>query len=294
MLTAICPAKINLSLRVLGRRDDGFHELDTVFQAIDLWDRLDLEAGADLRISCDDPAVPIDESNLVLRAAGLLRERFGDPSLGASFTLHKQIPAQGGLGGGSSNAAASLLLCARHWKLSPSAEQLTQLASELGSDVAFFLRGGTARGLGRGERLESLPAVGARPLILGFPPFGTDTREVYRRLAARLTLPLNGVNLAHAPAHKWPEHNDLGVLVNDLESVVFEGWPELESFRDALLERGATGALLSGSGSTVFGVFDEIADRDDARATLNRQFATWRVISSSSIDAGIRLIASGS
>jgi 4-diphosphocytidyl-2-C-methyl-D-erythritol kinase len=283
-----CPAKVNLLLRVLFRREDGYHELDTVFQALELRDRLSIEAGPDLSLECTEPSLPMDEDNLVLRAARLLVERHGSSRLGARLVLHKSIPLQAGLGGGSSDAAAALILCNRHWDLGLAAGQLGALAAELGADVPFFLTGGTARGRGRGDRIEPLPFVGETSVVLGFPPFGIPTAEVFGRVAARLTLPGNGVSVRLPSALKWREGKDFGFLANDLEPVVFEGWPELEGFRDALLEAGAGAALLSGSGSTVYGVFQgpELA----ARAALRVQprFTRWRVLTTRFVRDGIR------
>lgn len=283
-----CPAKVNLVLRVLGRRSDGYHELDTVFQAVDVWDALTIRPARELTLGCDHPRLRVDENNLVLHAARLLRDRHGRPALGGRITLSKRIPVQGGLGGGSSNAAASLLLCNRHWALGVGRDDLDALAAELGADVPFFLTGGTARGRGRGDRIEPIPFVGARPVILGCPPFGISTAEVFRRVDSRLTLPGNGVSVALLSAHKWPEDNDFRLLANDLEGVVFEGWPELKGFRDALLEAGAGAALLSGSGSTVFGVFT--GPRTAARAAehVRARFREWRVLVTRFVPDGVR------
>jgi 4-diphosphocytidyl-2-C-methyl-D-erythritol kinase len=202
--------------------------------------------------------------------------------------LRKSIPLQAGLGGGSSDAAAALILCNRHWDLGLGPGQLALLAAELGADVPFFLTGGTARGRGRGDRIEALPFAGGASVVLGFPPFGIPTGEVFRRVATRLTLPRNGVSVRLLSALKWREGKDFGFLANDLEAIVFEGWPELEGFRDALLEAGAGAALLSGSGSAVFGVFQgpEIA----ARAVLRVQprFTRWRVMKTRFVADGIR------
>jgi len=286
---ASCPAKINLVLRVLGRRSDGYHELDTVFQAVDLWDTLEIRASDSLRLTCDDPRLAVDESNLVLRAAGLLAERCSDGPRHGALSLHKRIPVQAGLGGGSSDAAGALMLCDRFWSLGLGRNRLVQLAAELGSDVPFFLTGGTARGWGRGDRIEALPFVGETHVILGCPPFGIPTAKVFGRLAGWLTLPGNGVSVSPASAHKWPRDNDFGFLTNDLETVVFEGWPELRRFRDALVETGAAAALLSGSGSAVFGVFPG-RDRPTAEAErLGARFLGWRVLTTRFIDEGIRL-----
>jgi 4-diphosphocytidyl-2-C-methyl-D-erythritol kinase len=286
---ARCPAKINLSLRVVRRRPDGYHELDTVFQAIDLWDTLTVEPGDELSLACDAPGVPTDGTNLVLRAAGLLRERHG-VRRGARFRLRKSIPCRAGLGGGSSDGAGALLLSARLWDLTPPRELLEELARELGADVPFFLTGGTARGWGRGDRIEALPALGERIVLLGIPPFGLSTAEVFSRFRTRLTLPSNGVSVPVPPAHKWPEGNDFGSASNDLEQVVFEGWPELEQFRNALLEEGASGARLSGSGSTVYGILGDRARAGEALSRLAARFSSWTLIPTRTIERAAEVV----
>jgi len=288
-LVARCPAKVNLALHVLDRRPDGYHELDTLFQTIDLWDTLEVRAGEGLAMSCDDAGLPTDGSNLVLRAAESLRQREG-VSHGAIFHLRKSIPTRAGLGGGSSDAAAALLLCSRLWQLNCSPDQLRAVAAGIGSDVPFFLVGATARGTGRGERIEPVPAVRPLHLLLGCPPFGTSTAEVYRRASSRLTLPRDGVNLAIPTAHKWPGDNDFAFMVNDLEPVVFEVRPELRDFRDALLGAGARAAMLSGSGSTVYGVF---CGEDEVRAVASRLGAVyrgWRLLPSRTVAAAAHVV----
>jgi len=286
VLTVRCPAKVNLALTVLRRRDDGFHELDTVFQAIDLWDELEVRQGDELSLTCDDPALPTDGSNLVLQAAHLLAAATGTRR-GGTLHLRKSIPAQAGLGGGSSDAAGALVLLSRHWGISPSHEKLMELASELGSDVPFFLTGGTARGRGRGEQLTRLPPVPRTPLLLGFPPFGVSTAEAYAGLASRLTLPPNGVNLPLLFARKWSEEKDFSFMTNDLERVVFERWPVLERFRDALLRCGSRGALLSGSGSTVYGVFEGVSELEGAMSRLRQGFPGWTLLATRTIDEAV-------
>jgi 4-diphosphocytidyl-2-C-methyl-D-erythritol kinase len=283
-LVARCPAKVNLALKVLGRRDDGYHELDTVFQAIDLWDEIRIEPGPRIEMRCDQPGLACDGSNLVLRAALLLREAAGRPLPGALLDLRKRIPLQAGLGGGSSNAAGALLLCCRFWDLDPGRAELEKLAVRLGADVPFFLVGGTARGRGRGDAVEPLPFIGDYPLLLGIPPFGISTAEVFSRVGRRLTLPGNGVSLPLLLAHKWPVENDFRFAVNDLETIVFDAWPELRRFRDGLGLAGARSALLSGSGSVVYGVFAEIDQRDAVADRLRGEFRDWTLVATSSID----------
>jgi len=296
-LVARCPAKVNLSLRVLGKRPDGYHELETVFQAVDLWDRLDVELADDFEMSCDHPGIPLDDSNLVLRAARRFRETTG-VDRGASFRLRKGIPVGGGMGGGSSDAAGTLVLLDRLWGTGAPREQIHAIAAGLGSDVAFFLTGGTALGRGRGERIEPLEGIEETPLLLGFPPFGIPTAEVYRRVrvpgapggeTVRLTPSGIDVSVARFSTLKLPGGKDFGFVTNDLERAVFEGWPELQAFRDSLMKAGARKALVSGSGSTVFGIFPESDLVDRAVSILGSVFATWELRPCRTIGEGIRV-----
>ncbi len=292
-----CPAKVNLTLRIFGGRSDGYHELDTVFQSIELWDEICAEESDDLTLTCDDPDLATDETNLVLRAARRLRLAFPAVAApaGARIRLRKRIPTGGGLGGGSSDAAGTLVILAKLWELHPPRAVLEELARELGSDVAFFLTGGTARGTGRGERIEPLPFLGAWPLLLGVPPFGLSTADVYRAYANRLTLPTKDVTVRRFSSRlKWQRDNDLSLPVcNDLEGVVFASRPELAAFRDALLEAGARFALLSGSGSTVFGVFEDPAAVGAATRLLTPRFHGWKLLQTRASTGGAQLLGPG-
>lgn len=287
-LFARCPAKINLGLRVLGRREDGYHEIATLFQAIDLWDDLEARPSEGLELDCDDPAIPSDGSNLVLRAAKLLQSVRGLPGSGARLSLRKRIPSGGGLGGGSSDAAGALLLLARLWSVPAAAVDLAPLAAELGADVTFFLHGGTAIGSGRGERIEPVPFPGTLHLVLGFPPFRLVTAEVYAGLGARLTARRNDVSLPSL-FPKYGSLNDFGAAVNDLEEAAFEGRPDLGLFRDALRSAGARPAMLSGSGSSVFGVFADAGTAGSARDAMAGEFREWRVITSKTVPGGVEI-----
>jgi len=289
-LIAETPAKINLTLRVLNRRSDGFHTLDTVFQAIDLWDTLEFEHADAITLTTDHPELPVDATNLVWRAAALLRETSGIER-GVSIRILKRIPLQGGLGGGSSDAAATLLACARLWSLDTDACALEPLARRLGADVPFFLHGGTARGTERGDHIVRLAPFGERPLLLGLAPFGSSTAEVFERASRWLTLPANSVSFPALFGHKWKQPNDLAFLGNDLQQGVFAAWPGLRCFHEGLLAAGASTALMSGSGSTVFGVFEDVASRDAALESLGVDFADWSLVPSRTLDKGVRIHA---
>jgi len=282
------PAKVNLSLRVLGRRSDGYHEVETVFQAIDLWDSIEARESKRLALGCNLPAVPVGSSNLVLQAAAALRTRC-DHEVGADLFLRKTIPMGGGLGGGSSDAAATLLLLREFWSIAISDAELTELAAGLGSDVPFFLTGGTAIGSGRGERIEPVPFLGSARILLGLPPFGISTAEVYERFTRRLTPPEDGVRVSGFRTLKLPGGKDFCPGTNDLEAVVLEGWPELAAPLTILREEGADYSLVSGSGSSVFGVFDELSDLPRAAAILRAKLPTWRWVATRAIEGRAHL-----
>jgi 4-diphosphocytidyl-2-C-methyl-D-erythritol kinase len=288
-LVARCPAKINLGLRVLGRRADGYHEILTLFQAIDLWDTLEATDASDLTLTVDDPTVPGDDRNLVFRAARLIERHLpASAGRGAAMRLTKRIPAGGGLGGGSSDAAGSLLVLNRLWGLGLKAGDLQAMAAELGSDVPFFLSGGTAVGSGRGERLERLASIPERPLVLGVPPFALSTAEVYRALGAPWTPPDGGVTVSRLFVN-FAERNDFALATNDLETPAFALRGELVAFREALGGLGAELAMLSGSGSTVFGLFRSGADVASVASRLRGTFPGWTLRVSRTVAAGVRV-----
>jgi 4-diphosphocytidyl-2-C-methyl-D-erythritol kinase len=288
-LRAWCPAKVNLGLRVLGRRDDGYHEIVTIFQTIACHDRLEVEPASDLGLDCDDPAVPAGEHNLVVRVArSIQRHHPAARSRGARFRLSKAIPAGGGLGGGSSNAAAAILLVDRLWDLGLTPAERSAIAIELGSDVNFFLTGGTALGTGRGETVRSLRPILERAVVLGLPPFALGTAEVYARLVAPLTPRDEGVTVPRLFV-KFAEGNDFGLATNDLEAPAFAACPELAAFRDAMSRSGAELALLSGSGSSVFGMFREERVASEAAGLLAKAFAGWRIVPTRTVASGVRI-----
>jgi 4-diphosphocytidyl-2-C-methyl-D-erythritol kinase len=228
-------AKINWSLRITGKRADGYHDLETVFQTISLHDTLVFRESGELTLTCDDPSIPVDETNLVLRAARALGKT-------AAIELRKRIPAGGGLGGGSSDAAATLRA------LGGGRADVPELALSLGSDVPFFLVGGTAYARGRGEILTPMPPVHAA-LLLVLPEERVLTRDAFARIT-RYSQPL-GMN---AP------------FTNDFEEPVFALLPRLREYKQRLYDAGATWAGMSGSGSTIAGAFASAAAREDAAA----------------------------
>ncbi len=267
-------AKVNLALSVLGRRGDGYHEIRTVFQSIDLCDELEFYPSTELELCCADlPEVPLHQ-NLVWRAAALL-SRAVPGDRGAKITLRKKIPPGSGLGGGSGNAAATLLGLCRFWRLSLPREQLHRIAAELGSDVPFFLYGGTALGMGRGDEIYPLPDLPGTDLLVIIPEVRISTEEAYRSLSLGLT--------SMAPAHKIQGFcgqlrdgtSCLAGIFNDFENSILPAYPAVRKARNFLTELGATAVLLSGSGSSVFGFFSD-EESTLAAAVLARD-AGWRV-----------------
>jgi 4-diphosphocytidyl-2-C-methyl-D-erythritol kinase len=245
-------AKINLSLEVVGRRRDGFHELRTIFQSIALHDTLTIRrARGRFRLACDDPSCPTDETNLIWRAAMRVWKaagRRGGPR-DVSVDLRKRIPVQGGLGGGSSDCAAAIRAFARLWRVDD--ERARRIGHELGADVPYFFEGGTVLGLERGDLLFPLLDRPRAWIVLVLPEFGVTTAEAFGWWDADVRR--YGARVAHA-----------GGLVNDLEATVARRHPEIARLIRDVRNVGAQHAAMSGSGSTVFGVFD--AERAAMRA----------------------------
>lgn len=265
----LAPAKINLGLAVLGPRGDGYHELRTVFQAVSLCDRLALRpARSGVRVTC--AALPgLGENNLAHRAARLFFEKSGVTG-GVRIDLEKSIPAAGGLGGGSSDAAAVLLGCCRLFRVAPEPGALRAWAAALGSDVPFFLEGGAAVGSGRGEVIDPLPPfAGTVAALIHIPTEGLSTAAVYRRLRpAALTGSARKLTILLASWQGGDRRRLAKALFNDLEPPAFALAPGLADVKRALCAAGADGALLCGSGSSVFGLFGSDREADLARGRL--------------------------
>jgi 4-diphosphocytidyl-2-C-methyl-D-erythritol kinase len=271
-------AKINWRLHVLGRRADGLHELRTIFQTVTLQDKLTFAARADgkLHLTSDSTDIPVDERNLILRAGETLRNHLRIDG-GASIHLEKVIPVEGGLGGGSSNAAIALLGLAHLWKLEIDKQELTTLAASLGADVPFFLTGGTALGKGLGTEVSPVKEVVAEHLLIVKPEAKVSTVEAYKALnSPALTKVESDIILSISRADEQFTDSHPNALHNDFEPVVFQLKPEIWRVKDALLRAGARVALLSGSGSSVFGVFDNAAARGRAIEMLEKE-SGWRI-----------------
>lgn len=254
-LTTRAHGKVNLDLRVLGTRPDGFHELRTVFQAIELHDTLtSVERPGPFAVKCRMPGVPLDETNLVWRAAaGLWKAlgRAGEPR-DAVVTIDKTIPMQAGLGGGSADAAAALVALARLWGGAP-VTLLREVGSAIGADVAFFLSGGTALGLGLGEEIYPLVDLPPHWIVIVRPPFGVSTAEAYAWYDDDRTAGLKETRELQILPVPWPTR--AAQMINDLEPPVVRRHPEITTLKASLREAGAVASAMSGSGSAVFGLF---------------------------------------
>lgn len=264
-------AKINLHLRVLGKRDDGFHEIFTVFQSISLADELSFGDAGKLELTCDDPTVPVDGTNLIVKAARTL-----EPERGAHISLTKRIPMGGGLGGGSSNAAVALIGLNRLWDLGLSTSELARICESIGSDVHFFLTGGTALGVGRGNRIEELPDHAARNILLITPNIHVSTAAAYAGLNAQ-NLTNTELNRILRVCRSEAESRDFlhSALINDFETTVFAAFPEIGRAKQRMIDLGASRALMSGSGASVFGFFDKEETRQTALKALDNE-VNWR------------------
>ena len=271
--------KVNLDLRVLGNRADGYHELRTVFQTIELHDTLICanRAGG-FAVKCRTPGVPLDDSNLVWKAAARLWTALGRPGdpIDTVVTIEKVIPVQSGLGGGSADAAAALQGLARLWGGAP-LSLLREVASGLGADVPFFLSGGTALGLGRGEEIYPLVDLPSHAVVIVRPPFGVSTAEAYAWYDEDRASGLREPRELQMLPVPWPTR--AAQMINDLEPPVVRRHPEIGALRAQLRETGAVAAAMSGSGSAVFGLFRSRAaalkavapaSRGGARAVLTR------------------------
>jgi 4-diphosphocytidyl-2-C-methyl-D-erythritol kinase len=272
--TVRIPAKVNLHLEVLGRRPDGYHEVRTLLQSIDLFDDLTAESAPDGVVELQalpSGAVPEDAENLVVRAA---HELWGyGEKRGARLTLTKRIPVGGGLGGGSADAAGALVLLDRLWGLSLSAADLYRCAAVLGSDVPFFLLGGLALGVARGDEVYPLPDLPELGVVVAVPDLEIETSEVYGRLHAELTRTRQEANVDAFAARlagrlRWES------MLNDLQQIVVEGWPVVADVLADLATTDPLRAAVSGSGAAAYAVYADRRSAEAAAATVGTRWWT--------------------
>ena len=265
-------AKVNIGLQVRGQREDGYHNIHTIFQELDLHDTILLEKiRKDWRIAINDSSIPGDESNSCIQAYLALKKQF--PAIGGiSITLNKRIPSGAGLGGGSSDAAAILKGLREIFDLSINNEDLLHIAGKIGADVPFFILGGTQVGNGIGDILSQInkPMIGFYLLVV--PDIFISTSWAYKALKKHLKEGIDRINFADIL-----EGNNLSNMIfdNDFERIVVPTYPKIGEIKKGLLKTGANYASLSGSGSTVFGIFDDEASAKQAESYFQKQYLTF-------------------
>ena len=257
-------AKINLGIEVLGKREDGYHEIRTLFQAIEYGDILEFRplAGREILLSGTDASIPWDDRNLVHQAARLLQLDFPEAG-GVEVLVTKNVPAGKGLGGGSSNAAMTLFALNGLWELGLDQSRLQEYGRCLGADVPYFLAGGLCLGEGRGDVITSLPDLPVYYCVLVLPSFPILTSDIYGRL--RLTSPAEDSKM-----NRFLARREFGLLENKLEETVFSLYPRLKAIKSSFLHKEAVLSLVSGTGSAVFGLFEGRGKAARALAELGR------------------------
>jgi len=261
----LSPAKINLFLQVTGKRPDGYHELFSLMCCVSLCDTIRLGFGTEkIEIESSHPQIPLDETNLAYKAADLFLKTLGAKE-GVKITIEKSIPVAAGLGGGSSNAASVLRGLNHHFDFPFSRDQLRSLGLSLGADVPFLLFQKPALASGIGEKLEAYPGPLPNRVAIVHPGFGVSTAEVFQNLNLRLTKCKKKIT---KPSLKKIGYTVSLHLCNDLEAVTVSKYPEIKLVKEQLIQQGALGALMSGSGPTVFGLFSDQQKAGQAMRTI--------------------------
>jgi 4-diphosphocytidyl-2-C-methyl-D-erythritol kinase len=267
-VTLKAPAKVNLFLNLVGRREDGYHQIETIFQAITLFDTITLLDSQDrgIRLECDASSVPLNEHNLVWRAAKAVLD-WTHLCRGVVIRLKKRIPIASGLGGGSSDAASTLVGLNRLWDIGLDRDVLVRMARELGADVPFFILGGTALGRGIGDDLTPIKTPPIH-LVLITPRFSISTGQVYKGLKFRLTKEVLDITIVHDCMQKEDLPGLASHLYNILEEVSLKNYPYLRRLKERLIREGALGSLMSGSGPAIFGLAPSLEEAHRIRSRL--------------------------
>jgi len=274
------PAKVNLFLQVLGKRRDGYHDLATLMQRISLFDEMEFSLREEgIVVRCPGSGLPEDERNIAYRAAKVLLERAGCRG-GVEITIHKRIPMAAGLGGGSSNAASTLVVLNDLMELAFSRDELIEIGATIGADVPFFIFEKTAWAFGIGDRLQEADDIPVVWFVLLNPGIEISTKTVYQGLDLGLTK--EGIEFSIHNFHTHTAEEIARGLWNDLENVTFRLFPELANLKRVLLNHGARGSLMSGSGSTVFGIFEGEKEALKAAESLGRM-GMWSVYTAHSL-----------
>lgn len=269
-------AKLNLGLFILGVRDDGFHEIETILQQIDLNDEIEVKLtdSSKIEFSCDHPDLQEANSNLCVRAANFLKQTTGIQK-GAQIYLSKTIPMGAGLGGGSSNAAVVLLCLNKLWGLNLSAQELQEIASQLGSDIPFFILGGTAVATGRGNLLRPAKLTGEPTIVVVFPKISVSTKWAYKQVNLSLTIREKNIILASFNDINYSNADFVKSLKNEFEEIVFTEYPLLEQIKKQINQSKAIYTSMSGSGSAIFGIFEKEEDALEVKRFFQNEYPTF-------------------
>jgi len=275
-ITLLAPAKVNLFLQVIGKRPDNYHDLFSLMCPINLYDTVTLKFRPDdpfISVDCSAPNVPNDDSNLAHKAAAaFMKQR--KHKVGLEISIHKQIPVAAGLGGGSSDAAAVLLGLNRYFDTPLTQDQLMTLGVSLGADVPFFVYQKPALATGVGEKLEYFAHLKPCHILLINPGYGVSTAKIFKNLNLRLT---KCKKIHKNSSFNKRDFDAVQHLCNDLETVTASLHPDIGKAKTALLKHGALGALMSGSGPTVFGLFADTADLGEAHDRIKQDFPEWKL-----------------
>lgn len=269
-------AKINLGLYITGKRDDGYHNIETLFLPVSLYDELTIEKSSKIIISCNKAEIPVDEGNTVYKAVKLLQEKY-KINYGCNIFLDKKIPPGAGLGGGSSNAAFVLKALNELWELCLNRKELSKMALDIGSDVPFFIINRPSVGRGRGEILTSFSININFKILLIYPELIINTGEVYKQVKINLTKDKKSVTF-FTNFRSIEDLVALENLHNQLEPVVFREYPHLKGIKNELYNEGAVFSSMSGSGSTIFGLFDENFDLTGLKEKYSKNNQVYEVL----------------
>lgn len=276
-LTELAPAKLNLTLEVGEKRSDGYHEVQSVMSCAALYDEVTLESGTSggISMTCDCPGLPLDDTNLCLRAAKLFFKKTGIPCDGLHIELSKRIPMQSGLGGGSADAAAVLRGLRKLYRPEMMIKDLERMAAELGSDVPFCVRSVTAMARGRGEQLLKLPKLPLCWFVICKPAFSFSTAEMYAKLDEKE--PVSSIDtLGLIKALEYQDMQEISDRLGNCFEGVLEESSEIFAIKNRLLALGARNACMSGSGSAVYGLFTQEDEAKAAAAELQKAYPqTW-------------------
>jgi 4-diphosphocytidyl-2-C-methyl-D-erythritol kinase len=259
--------KINLGLEIVGIRDDGYHEILTVFQSVRLHDTIAISSSGSLEVSCDDPSIPGGEKNIAYQAARVLEDKCSVKS-GAKIEISKKIPSMAGMGGGSSNAAVTLIALNEIWNTGLEMNELAALGALIGADVPFFFTGGTALGSGRGEKIKQYDDLGEMEVLLAIPDFKISTAEAYRKADILLTTKDRANNILSF----LKREKECSSLTNDFELFLFPEFPILEDIARSFSGLGALKTGVTGSGSVVFGLFRAGGSMEETIPSLVAKF----------------------